>query len=426
MRRRFLWGAVAVALAMAGIPGAIAQDYPASQPSGVPGLAYQAPGTTPYAPSPTPAVPGQASLGAPGATAPAAPGAAATAAPGATTPSPAAANENNLFSQAGGGDQFAMAAESFAPNMIGDSIAPTFFRVFPSLFLVSPSGGAGRFKMADDTSPLPQDRLIADYSYYNGVNYGPDVAPVANVRLGVNEFEPGFEKTFLNGAASVELRAPMSTVDDIGSHFGNLGVALKALVYCQCDLDVCAGMSMNVPTGPSFSYALTGLPPPGPFITSPASLTIENQSVHLLPFVGALWRPSCRLFVQGYVQLDVDASGDQVINTFTSLGRIYDPTLLYVDLGAGYWLRKADCSQRISGVALISEIHVNESVGSARSTVGAGTLPVSSFSLVDATVGVHLDLGQQSNVTVGYVTPLTGGPDRLFNGELRAFYNYRF
>jgi hypothetical protein len=108
------------------------------------------------------------------------------------------------------------------------------------------------------------------------------------------------------------------------------------------------------------------------------------------------------------------------------LGRIYDPTLLYVDLGAGYWLRKGDCSHQISGVALMSEIHVNESLGTGRTTVGGGAVPVSSFSLVDATVGVHLDVGQQSNVTVGYVTPLTGGPDRVFNGELRAFYNFRF
>jgi hypothetical protein len=81
-------------------------------------------------------------------------------------------------------------------------------------------------------------------------------------------------------------------------------------------------------------------------------------------------------------------------------------------------------------VALISEIHVNESVGSGKTTVvGPGfppAVPPSSFSLVDATVGVHLDLGQQSNVTVAYVTPLTGGPDRVFNGELRACYNYRF
>jgi hypothetical protein len=382
----------------------------------VSGLAYQTPGTTPAAPA------------APATTAPAAPGAAA-AAPGTPAPTPAAANENNLFSQGGQGDQSAMAAESFSPNMIGDSMAPTFIRVFPSLFVVSPSGGPGRFKMADDTSPLPRDRLIADYSYYNGVNYGPGFpAPTTNVRLGVNEFEPGFEKTFLSGAASIELRAPMSAIDGIGNNFGNLGVALKALVFSQRDLDVCAGMSMNVPTAPNLSIAITGLPPPGPILVSPGPLTVENQSVHLLPFAGALWRPSCRLFVQGYIQVDVDVSGDQVLNTYTSFseGRVYEPTLLYVDLGAGYWLRKGDCSRLISGVALISEIHVNESLGSGTTTVAFGTPPFSSFSLVDATAGVHLDLGQQSNVTVAYVAPLTGGPDRVFNGELRAFYNYRF
>ena len=75
----------------------------------------------------------------------------------------------------------------------------------------------------------------------------------------------------------------------------------------------------------------------------------------------------------------------------------------------------------ISGVALIGEIHVNESVGSGRIRWAALASLPSLLSFVDATTGVHLDLGQQSNVTVGYVTPLTGGPDRVFNGELRAF-----
>ena len=152
------------------------------------------------------------------------------------------------------------------PNMIGDSIAPTFVDGWrPVTEAVSPSGGAGRFKMADDTSPLPQDRLIIDYSYYSGVNYGPgtacrrptcDWASTSSSRASRKPFSTARPRS------NCAPRCPRSTI--IGSHFGNLGMAIKGLVLCRCDLDVCAGMSMNVPTGPSVSYVLTGLPPPAP------------------------------------------------------------------------------------------------------------------------------------------------------------------
>jgi hypothetical protein len=141
--------------------------------------------------------------------------------------------------------------------------------------------------------------------------------------------------------------------------------------------------------------------------------------------------PSCRFFMQGYVQVDVDASGDEVLAGYptplNSIGRLHDPTFLYVDVGAGYWLRRGDCSRWITGVACMGEIHVNQSLGSGGViTDGSVAVPPVSYSFVDFTAGVHLDIGENSNMTVGYVAPMTGGSDRLFNSEFRAFYNYRF
>jgi hypothetical protein len=102
--------------------------------------------------------------------------------------------------------------------------------------------------------------------------------------------------------------------------------------------------------------------------------------------------------------------------------------LLYVDLGAGYWLRKGDCCRLVSGLALIGEIHVNESVGSGseRGLVPALGATPTNFSLVDMDFGVHLDVGQHSNVTCAYVTPLGGGQDRVFEGGFRLLCNYTF
>lgn len=418
MTRRLLLGAVAVALTMGGLSNALAQNYPAYPQVAVPSLAYQAPGTTPFTPEQAPAAPGRAPQ-------------AASVTPAPATPSPAASNENDLFSQGSQGDQFAMAAESFAPNMIGDFLAPTFVTVghFAGTFgyvvdtVASPGGGFGRFKMADDTSPLPQDRVLTDSSYFGGALSANGAG--GTTRLGVYGFEAGFEKTFLSGAASIEVRGPFSDVETVGTNFGDMGVALKGLLINRCDLAICAGMSMNVPTAPNFvTSGLEG---------GSHTITIEDQSVHLLPFVGALWMPSCRFFMQGYVQVDVDASGNEVLGgttggPLTSIGRLHDPTFLYVDVGAGYWLRRGDCSRWINGVACIGEIHVNQSVGSGGVIrEGTGPLPPAvNYSFVDFVAGAHLDIGQNSNMTIGYVAPLTSGEDRLFNGELRAFYNYRF
>ena len=62
-------------------------------------------------------------------------------------------------------------------------------------------------KIAENTSPMPRDRLIFDYGYFDNV-------PLAPGGVNVNRLTLGFEKTFLDGMMSFELKAPMaSTVD---------------------------------------------------------------------------------------------------------------------------------------------------------------------------------------------------------------------
>ncbi len=76
---------------------------------------------------------------------------------------------------------------------------------------------------------------------------------------------------------------------------------------------------------------------------------IENDSVHVMPFLGWLWVPS-RFFTQGFLQVDVDANGNPVdVNLgrgLTQAGRYQDETFLYADLSSGYWLWQADAGSR--------------------------------------------------------------------------------
>ena len=42
------------------------------------------------------------------------------------------------------------------------------------------------------------------------------------------------------------------------------------------------------------------------------------------------------------------------------------------------------------------------------------------------TLGAHLELYDRTTITVAYVTPVGGGSDRQFDGELRVLFNRRF
>ena len=65
-------------------------------------------------------------------------------------------------------------------------------------------GVVGQVKLAEGFSPIPQDRVYFNYSYFNQV-------PLSASGVNVNRFTPGFEKTFWDRLASVEFRTPMAS-----------------------------------------------------------------------------------------------------------------------------------------------------------------------------------------------------------------------
>ena len=59
--------------------------------------------------------------------------------------------------------------------------------------------------------------------------------------------------------------------------------------------------------------------------------------------------------------------------------------------------------------------------------VSGGPYQVGNFggtsSLTNLVVGSTFEFAQQSQLTVGYTTPVGGGSDRQYNGGLQVFYN---
>jgi hypothetical protein len=275
--------------------------------------------------------------------------------------------------------------------------------------------GPAAFKIAENESPLPQDRVFLTYNFYDNV-HGPasglphavtvnttvnglpatittQIPGVSQPNLNVNRGVVGFEKTFLGGDASFELRAPM--IDQEGdplsptNALGDLTMILKYALW-RNDAGSCVslGLGLTAPTGPEF-----------------ATINGDFSSFLLQPFVGYRWSAD-RYFVQGFSSL--------VIPTNTQ-----DPTLLFNDLGVGYMLYRAAGDRPLSFVAPTIEAHLTTPLDH-RSVTDAVVVP----DLLVLTGGVQLGLFRRATLNLGAATPITG--PRLFNVEAIGHLNIRF
>ncbi len=303
-----------------------------------------------------------------------------------------------------------------------------------------PGGAVPRFKLAEDTNPMPQDRVFLNYDYYHNVPINPATDP----NIGVNAYTPGFEKTFLCGMMSFEMRLPMATTLDNNVFFdgttntsegeiGNLSMALKCLLFQRDTFALSGGLAMTVPTAKGSQYYIGSITTEN---TATPFMTIANQSVHLMPFFGCLWTPNDRLFAISYFQVDVDVNGDPITagNGFappaTAMGNFRDPTMLYLDLSLGYWIRRSDCAEElVTGFAPVMELHMNQTLDAPSSlnseSTGFSVNGVSTpFSNLNLTVGAEVELRKNTTLTAGYCTPLTSA--REFDGQFRFFVSRRF
>lgn len=386
------------------------------------------------------------------------------------TPSPAA-------NQPAAAPELASAATSnvselatAAPSMFGNifSTQPTHNTVLfntvhspvASAFVKGPS--AGELNLSDNGSPMPQDRIILDYDYFNHT-------PLAPGGIDVNRYTAGFEKTFFNGNCSFELRVPFATsldnnvdmsesglgrTDTHAEELGNVTLWTKGLLYRNQTCAISAGLGVQLPTAPDDSLSL----PTGPGAAAPESLVYEvrNRSTHLLPFVGTVWTPTDRCFVQQFVQLDVDTVGNHVLendgsDNLVSDGTLRDAPFLFYDISAGYWLfHEAPCSGKfLTGLAGIFELHYDQALERSNSVVisnaaiscsgwsadpsapyttssGVQLGNDSAFSFVAVTAGFTAEIRDDAVLSVGYSVPLTGGIGREYNNQLQVYFSYYF
>jgi hypothetical protein len=271
----------------------------------------------------------------------------------------------------------------------------------------------GDFNVAENESPRPQDRVFFNYNYYSNLGAGAGLphqdttvttlngnpaivttlTPAVAPRTDLHREVAGFEKTFLGGDASVELRGPVmeqtGAID--GSNFGDVTVLFKyAFWNDRLTGDVLsAGLALTLPTGPDVSLVAGG----------------DMHPTLLQPWAGYVWNFD-RLYVQGFTSLVVPTDSRDV-------------TILFNDVGVGYALYRSAGDHLLSAVVPTAEVHVTTPLNH-RDATSAVTVP----DLVVLTAGAHFEIARDALLSVGVATSLTG--PRAFDVEAVVQLNWRF
>jgi hypothetical protein len=343
---------------------------------------------------------------------------------------PGAANGTTVFDPAASG-------YVAAPDASGVSsfTAYAFYDYVIDSTLLQPGANVGFVKLSENVSPLPRDRVYMNYSYFHN-------ALIGDLRNDVNRFTPGVEKTFADGWTSIEVRTPFAatlassqTIDQTdacgltnaqGVEFGNMSVIFKSVLALGNTWALTGGLQVTLPTAADVEV-LAG--PDGP-----ALVQVENESTRLMPFTGFIWAPNDTFFSQSILQVDTAANGNPAFLATPGaeglgyVGQLEYPTFLYLSFATGYWAYRSDVTA-LTGFAPIAEIHVNQAF-SGSDVIQGETYRLGAdygvVSLVNGLVGCNFEWGTRSTLTFAYATPLGGGVDRWFDGEVRAFWNYRF
>jgi hypothetical protein len=297
------------------------------------------------------------------------------------------------------------------------------------------------FKIAENESPIPEDRVFATYNYFYRLQvpvlsqtttavpaFNRPGAPTTQFPSSLNDIlvspmeahvvTAGVEKTFLDGDASVGIRVPFyfssqsfSSVPNqaaLNARFGGFGpvtgnvVGLSDGVGGSAVGDLTAifkyALVRNNETGNLLSTGLAVTVPTGR-ISGPPDATAPND-VLLQPFVGYVLNAD-RLYLHAFHSVIVPTNSADV-------------TLLANDFGLGYrWLERDDGAAAIIPTV---ECHVTTPLNH-RDPTGPFYFP----NLVVFTAGTHF-VCHGTVLTLGAATPVTG--PRPYQVEAQARLNW--
>ena len=382
--------------------------FPSSTPSAEPGLAG-------------PSTPGSASPGAgsPGAGTGTGTGAGYSAAidstggldSGGGPETPAPTNIASLGTQSGQAED-----PGFTPNMLGD-LSPYYAHSALSPAPPLPPGPHGlallyptvrNFKMSENQSPRPMDRVFFDYNYYTNLNSTVNTAQRSPInRMNASVYVWGFEKTFDQGNGSIGIRLPLNSLSatsfasgvaaPTSSSLGNLDIFAKYI------------LKQNRATGSLISAGLDLTPSSGPGRFAGAPYLNSLNTTYFQPFLAYIWRMD-RVYIQGFNGFDFPTNNADV-------------SLMYNDIGIGYFVyRTNDRTRAITAIAPTFEVHVNSPLNH-RNPYNIYDPAASAYDC-NLTYGLNVLFGGKSMLTAALVTPVS--TPKPFDAEFALMFNYFF
>jgi hypothetical protein len=262
----------------------------------------------------------------------------------------------------------------------------------------------GGFKIAENESPRPTDRIYATYHFYSNVN--PSLLVPGLSQTDVHRETLGIEKTLFDGHASIGLRLPLLQINGPaniqGQGLGDLTAVFKyTLINDTHDcgdgsvgngLLLSTGLAVTVPTGDTVSYN---------------SRQPKIHSTLLQPYLAAIVSGES-MYLQGFTSIAVPTHND-------------DTTYFFNSLQVGYYLyRDSTCSNWIRSVTPIVECHVDTPLNNR----GLRRLPIGAIDTVSITTGATLGLGRSAFLNLGCNVPLTG--PKPYDFEALAQLNWKF
>ncbi len=314
------------------------------------------------------------------------------------------------------------------PGMLGDYLALRRYRVMvrPSQVPGEADGGqpfppspgakslfapsVRNFKIAENMSAVPQDRLFFSFNYFNDVNSRLNDAfdsPV--VDLMAYRYVFGFEKMFNEGQGSFGLRLPLNSIyaanRDPSLNVGGNSTALGNLTFFTKYI-----LEQNPRTGSLLSVGLAISPETGPASFADAPFLQGLNATYVQPFLGYIINLNDRLYVQGFSSIEVPSTDR-------------DAVMVYNDIGMGYFLYRAQyVDQLITALVPTFEAHINTPLTHRDEYDELD--PAGTPDVVNLTTGFHTEFFGTAIATFGVVTPVTG--PRPFDFEVIGLLNFYF
>lgn len=286
---------------------------------------------------------------------------------------------------------------------------------------VSLAGGDRRFKVAENVSPIPQDRVFFNYNHFHN-----SLRDINGVSKNLDRFTFGLEKTFHEQMSSIEIRLPFASAlnsrQQLGlpetqhTEIGNLALGFKACLLAGDDWIVAGGTTLTMPTGDDYEL----------FSGDERTLLIQNDAVHLAPYLGYAAFPGRHWFFQTFLQTDFDLNGNDVFTDFNGFeGVLQDQNLLFLDFSLGRWLhRSSDPRDWISGIALMAELHYTTTINDTDFVAGV-TNPDNRMDVLNTTAALNFQF-EISSLRVGAAAPLRDDEESLFDAEIIVQLNRNY